>query len=59
MLDGARRRGAAVVDNVELEDEEDSRKLRIELDLPFGGSGRDVIEQLSALDEVIGVRWRQ
>ncbi len=55
VLEGRRSR----VDNVELEDEEDSRKLRIELDLPFGGSGRDVIEQLSALDEVIGVRWRQ
>ena len=55
VLEGRRSR----VDNVELEDEEDSRKLRIELDLPFGGSGRDVIEELSALDEVIGVRWRQ
>ena len=38
VLEGRRSR----VDNVELEDEEDSRKLRIELDLPFGGSGRDV-----------------
>lgn len=44
---------------VQLEDEEDRRQVRIELDLPFGGSGREVVEDLSALDEVIAVRWTQ
>ncbi|TMJ98212.1 MAG: MgtC/SapB family protein [Actinobacteria bacterium] len=51
-LEGRRVR----ITQVELEDEEDRRQLRVELDVPFG-SDQEVVEQLSRLDEVIGVRW--
>lgn len=47
------------VGKVELDDEEDRRQIRVELDLPIGGSGQELVEDLSALDEVIAVRWTQ
>jgi putative Mg2+ transporter-C (MgtC) family protein len=47
----------ARIARVQLDDEEDRRQLAIELDLPIGGSGRDLVDRLSALDEVIAVRW--
>ena len=49
------RRGR--VHRIELEDEDDRRQLRIEMDLPIGGSGGEMVERLSALDEVMAVRW--
>lgn len=47
----------ARVSRLELEEEDERRQLRIELDVPLGTTGREVVEQLSALDEVIAVRW--
>jgi putative Mg2+ transporter-C (MgtC) family protein len=47
----------ARVGRVHLEEEEDGRELRMEVQLPPGVSPRDVVEELSAMDEVTGVRW--
>jgi putative Mg2+ transporter-C (MgtC) family protein len=45
------------VTEVELGDEEEERWIRIELDLPFGHGSSELVEQISALDGVTGVRW--
>jgi hypothetical protein len=39
------------------EGEEEGRELRIEVQLPPGVSGRELVENLSRRDEVIAVRW--
>ena len=49
-------RRARVV-RVQLEDEESGRELRIEVRMPPGMSGRDLVDDLTVLDEVTAVRW--
>jgi putative Mg2+ transporter-C (MgtC) family protein len=53
VLEGRRAR----VSRIHLEEEETGRELRIEVRMPPGVSGRDLVEQLTRLDEVTGVRW--
>jgi hypothetical protein len=45
------------VSRIQLEEEEEGRELRIEVTLPPGVSGRDLVEELTRLDEVTAVRW--
>jgi hypothetical protein len=45
------------VSRIHLEEEETGRELRLEVRMPPGVSGRDLVEQLTRLDEVTGVRW--
>jgi putative Mg2+ transporter-C (MgtC) family protein len=47
----------ARVSRIHLEEEETGRELRIEVRMPPGVSGRDLVEELTRLDEVTGVRW--
>jgi putative Mg2+ transporter-C (MgtC) family protein len=47
----------ARVRRIELEEEEEGRELRIEVRMPPGVSGRDLVEELTRLDEVTAVRW--
>jgi putative Mg2+ transporter-C (MgtC) family protein len=47
----------ARVGRVQLEEEDDGRELRMEVQLPSNVSARDVVEELTAMDEVTGVRW--
>ena len=56
VLDLLDRRRIRVTD-VEIDDEEDGRRARIELDLPFGHGASQLVDELVALDGVIGVRW--
>jgi putative Mg2+ transporter-C (MgtC) family protein len=56
VLDALEARRARVT-RVELEDEEDRRQLRLEVDLPMGGASAAVVEAVSRLDEVLAVRW--
>jgi putative Mg2+ transporter-C (MgtC) family protein len=53
VLEGRRAR----VSRIQLEEEEEGRELRIEVTLPPGVSGRDLVEELTRLDEVTAVRW--
>jgi putative Mg2+ transporter-C (MgtC) family protein len=53
VLEGRRAR----VSRIHLEEEETGRELRIEVRMPPGVSGRDLVEELTSLDEVTGVRW--
>jgi putative Mg2+ transporter-C (MgtC) family protein len=53
VLEGRRAR----VSRIHLEEEETGRELRIEVRMPPGVSGRDLVEELMRLDEVTGVRW--
>jgi putative Mg2+ transporter-C (MgtC) family protein len=45
------------IGNLEFEAEEDRRRLRLQVDLPMGTSERDLVEELSARDDVIAARW--
>jgi putative Mg2+ transporter-C (MgtC) family protein len=47
----------ARITRVELEDEEDRRQLRLDVDLPPGPAGAQVADSISRLDEVLAVRW--
>jgi putative Mg2+ transporter-C (MgtC) family protein len=47
----------ARVARIQLEEEESGRELRIEVRMPPGVSGRDLVEDLTRLDEVTAVRW--
>jgi putative Mg2+ transporter-C (MgtC) family protein len=47
----------ARVSKIHLEEEEDGRELRLEVRTPAGLSGRDLVEELTRLDEVTAVRW--
>jgi putative Mg2+ transporter-C (MgtC) family protein len=47
----------ARVSRIQLEEEESGRELRIEVRMPPGVSGREIVEELTRLDEVTGVRW--
>jgi putative Mg2+ transporter-C (MgtC) family protein len=47
----------AKVQRIHLEEEEEGRELRIEVQLPAHVSGRELVEHLSKLDEVTAVRW--
>jgi putative Mg2+ transporter-C (MgtC) family protein len=49
--------GRARVRRIHLEEEEEGRELRVEVELPAGASGRELVEELAALDEVLAVRW--
>jgi putative Mg2+ transporter-C (MgtC) family protein len=53
VLEGRRAR----VSRIHLEEEETGRQLRLEVRMPPGISGRDLVEELTRLDEVTGVRW--
>ena len=53
VLEGRRAR----VSRIHLEEEEEGRELRIEVILPPGVSGRDLVEELTRLQEVTAVRW--
>jgi len=53
LLEGKRAR----VHRIQLEEEPEGRELRIQVQLPPGGSGRERVEELSQLDEVTAVRW--
>jgi putative Mg2+ transporter-C (MgtC) family protein len=53
VLEGKR----AAVRRIQLEEEPEGRELRIEVQLPLGVSGRDLVEELTQLDEVTAVRW--
>jgi putative Mg2+ transporter-C (MgtC) family protein len=45
------------VTQFEVDDEDDGRRARVELDLPFGHGASDLVDDLSALEGVTGVRW--
>ncbi len=47
----------ARINGVELEDHDDKRILRVEIELPIGRGSRQVAEALSERDDVLGVRW--
>jgi putative Mg2+ transporter-C (MgtC) family protein len=47
----------ARVSRIHLEEEETGRQLRLEVRMPPAISGRDLVEELTRLDEVTGVRW--
>jgi putative Mg2+ transporter-C (MgtC) family protein len=47
----------ARINGVELEDHEDKRLLRVEIDLPIGRGSRQVSEALSDREDVHGVHW--
>jgi putative Mg2+ transporter-C (MgtC) family protein len=47
----------AKVRRIHLEEEDDSRELRIEVQLPASVSGRELVDSLSQLNEVTAVRW--
>jgi putative Mg2+ transporter-C (MgtC) family protein len=47
----------ARINGLELEDHEDRRVLRVEIELPIGRGSRQVAEVLSERDDVHGVRW--
>src|SRR4029079_10980189 len=48
----------AKVERIQLEEAGDEgRELRLEVVLPASVSGREVVEHLSKLDEVLAVRW--
>jgi putative Mg2+ transporter-C (MgtC) family protein len=53
VLEGRRAR----VSRIHLEEEETGRELRIEVRMPPGVSGRDLVEELTGLVEGTGVRW--
>lgn len=45
------------VNRVELEDDDDRRELRVEVELPAGRRATELVDELSALDDVVAVRW--
>ncbi len=47
------------VTQVQFEDEDDRRRLRVELDLPFGPAEERLVEDLASLDGVLAVRWTE
>jgi putative Mg2+ transporter-C (MgtC) family protein len=47
----------ARVSRIHLEEEEEGRELRLEVRMPPGVSGRDLVEELTRLEEVTAVRW--
>jgi putative Mg2+ transporter-C (MgtC) family protein len=50
----------ARVSRIHLEEEEETgRQLRLEVRMPPGVRGRDLVEELTRLDEVTGVRWEE
>ena len=49
----------ARVNRVEFEDEENRRQVRIELDLPVGPVGSEIVAELSGREGVTAVRWAE
>lgn len=47
----------ARVNRVEFEDEENRRQVRIELDLPLGPAGSEIVAELAGREGVTAVRW--
>ena len=45
------------VNRVELEDDDDRRELRVEVGLPAGRRGTELVDELPKLDDVVAVRW--
>lgn len=58
VLEAVRERRARIA-NLELDAEGDMRRLRLEVDLPRRTSERQLVEELSALDEVTAARWTE
>ena len=51
--------GPSASSRVQFEDEDDRRRLRVELDAPLGASEERLVEELAALDGVLAVRWTE
>ena len=49
----------ARVNRVEFEDEENRRQVRIELDLPLGPAGSEIVAELAGREGVTAVRWAE
>ena len=49
----------ARVNRVEFEDEENRRQVRIELDLPLGPVGSEIVAELAGREGVTAVRWAE
>jgi putative Mg2+ transporter-C (MgtC) family protein len=47
------------VSRVQFEDERESRRLFVELDLPLGPAEERLVEELASLDGVLSVRWTE
>jgi putative Mg2+ transporter-C (MgtC) family protein len=47
------------VSRVQFEDARDRRRLRVELDLPFGPAEERLVEELASLEGVHAVRWSE
>ena len=56
VLDTVKRAGGKIAD-LELDAEEDVRRLRLQIDLPMGRSEHALVEELSAREEVLAARW--
>lgn len=49
----------ARVSRVEFEDQEERRRVRIELDVPLGAAEARLVDELASLDDVTAVRWTE
>jgi putative Mg2+ transporter-C (MgtC) family protein len=47
------------IDGIELEGRDHERRLRVELDVPAGRAGFDLVEELAALEGVRAVKWHE
>jgi putative Mg2+ transporter-C (MgtC) family protein len=56
VLDALEERRARVA-RIDLEDEDERRGLRLEVELPPGATSSEIVEGLSRLDDVLAVRW--
>ena len=45
------------ISRVEISDLEEGRQVRVEIDLPLGGAGSELVEDLARREDVIAVRW--
>lgn len=45
------------ISRVEISDLEEGRQVRVEIDLPLGGAGSELVENLARREDVIAVRW--
>ena len=45
------------ISRVEISDLEEGRQVRVDIDLPLGGAGSELVEDLARREDVIAVRW--